>query len=169
MTERKRTSKTLDRIVSALLASSRDTDLVGWYKNNVVVGAMFTGLVVQDKRTVLDTFLTKVTSSLREELTAEQFNQVSISFHLFPDDWDHDKPGRPSNAALYPDLTSHDKGRRTLLLIKRSIDVARQRKPAASSVAPLFLAIALMLKAPRRAPSSFGSSVLVAMARHLPF
>ena len=54
---------------------------------------MFTGLVVTDKRAMLDTFLTKVTAMLRDELTSEQFNQVKISFHLFPDDWDHGKPG----------------------------------------------------------------------------
>lgn len=146
--------KTLDLIVSALLISSRDTDLVGWYKNNLIVGAMFTGLVVQDKRTMLDTFLTKVTNSLREELTAEQFNQVSISFHLFPDDWDHEKPGRPSNATLYPDLASHDKGRRSLLLIKRFIDIV------GSAVmlflcSPLFIAIALAVKLSSKGPVFF--------------
>jgi hypothetical protein len=119
----KKDRQTLDRIASALLLSSRDTDLIGWYKDKSIVGAMFTGLVIHDKRSMLDTFLTKVTSALREELTPEQFNQVSISFHLFPDDWDHDKPGRPSNAALYPDLVSHDEGKRALLLIKRLIDV----------------------------------------------
>ena len=150
----KKARKTLDLIVSALLASSRDTDLVGWYKDNVVVGAMFTGLVVRDKRTMLDTFLTKVTSSLRDELTSEQFNQVSISFHLFPDDWDHEKPGRPSNAALYPDLTSHDKGRRTLLLMKRFIDVAGSFS-LLLLLAPLFVAIALIVKVSSKGPVFF--------------
>lgn len=150
----KKARKTLDLIVSALLASSRDTDLVGWYKDNVVVGAMFTGLVVRDKRTMLDTFLTKVTSSLRDELTSEQFNQVSISFHLFPDDWDHEKPGRPSNAALYPDLTSHDKGRRTLLLMKRFIDVAGSFS-LLLLLAPLFVAIALIIKVSSKGPVFF--------------
>ncbi len=150
----KKARKTLDLIVSALLASSRDTDLVGWYKDNVVVGAMFTGLVVRDKRTMLDTFLAKVTSSLRDELTSEQFNQVSISFHLFPDDWDHEKPGRPSNAALYPDLTSHDKGRRTLLLMKRFIDVAGSFS-LLLLLAPLFVAIALIVKFSSKGPVFF--------------
>ena len=150
----KQNQKTLDRIAAALLASSRDTDLVGWYKNKAIVGAMFTGLVVHDKRTVLDTFLTKVTGSLREELTAHQFNQVSISFHLFPDDWDHDKPGRPSNAALYPDLTSHDKGRRSLLLIKRTIDVLGSAS-LLILFAPVFLAIALAVKASSKGPIFF--------------
>jgi lipopolysaccharide/colanic/teichoic acid biosynthesis glycosyltransferase len=150
----KKERQTLGLIASALLASSRDTDLVGWYKDNVIVGAMFTGLIVHDKRIVLDTFLTKVTNSLRDELTAEQFNQVSISFHLFPDDWDHEKPGRPSNAALYPDLTSRDKGRRPMLVVKRMIDVVGS-VTLLTLLAPLFLAIALAVKASSKGPVFF--------------
>jgi lipopolysaccharide/colanic/teichoic acid biosynthesis glycosyltransferase len=150
----KKDRKTLDLIATALLASSRDTDLVGWYKNNVIVGAMFTGLVVQDKRIVLDTFLTKVTSALRDELTAEQFNQVSISFHLFPDDWDHEKPGRPSNAALYPDLANSDKGRRPLLLVKRMIDVVGSGA-LLILCSPVFLTIAAAVKLTSKGPVFF--------------
>ena len=111
----KKSSITLHRVATALLTASRDTDLVGWYKEDAIVGTMFTGLIVNDKRAVLDTFLAKVSAALQEELTAEEFNQVRISFHLFPDDWDHEKPGRPTNAALYPDLVSQDKGQRTVL------------------------------------------------------
>ncbi len=81
----------LDCVLSALLASSRDTDVVGWYKDGNTVGAMFTGLVVDDKNSILNTILTRVSSTLREELTFDQFNQVSISLHFFPDDWDHDE------------------------------------------------------------------------------
>jgi lipopolysaccharide/colanic/teichoic acid biosynthesis glycosyltransferase len=150
----KKERQTLGLIASALLASSRDTDLVGWYKDDVIIGAMFTGLIVHDKRIVLDTFLTKVTSSLRDELTAEQFNQVSISFHLFPDDWDHEKPGRPSNAALYPDLTSRDKGRRPMLVVKRIIDVVGSGT-LLMLLAPLFVAIALAVKFSSKGPVFF--------------
>jgi len=150
----KQDRKTLDRIVTALISSSRDTDLVGWYQEHVIVGAMFTGLVVHDKRSILDTFLNKVTGALRDELTADQFNQVSISFHLFPDDWDHDKPGRPSNAALYPDLASHDKGRRSLLVMKRVIDIGGSATLLVLC-APLFLAIALAVKASSKGPVFF--------------
>lgn len=150
----KKERQTLGLIASALLASSRDTDLVGWYKDDVIIGAMFTGLIVHDKRIVLDTFLTKVTSSLRDELTAEQFNQVSISFHLFPDDWDHEKPGRPSNAALYPDLASRDKGRRPMLVVKRIIDVVGSGT-LLMLLAPLFVAIALAVKFSSKGPVFF--------------
>ena len=146
--------KTLERVLTALLSSSRDTDLIGWYKSRVTVGAMFTGLVVTDKRAVLDTFLTKVTATLRDELTPDQFSQVRISFHLFPDDWDHDKPGLPSNSALYPDLESRDKGQRAVLLTKRIIDIV------GSSIllllcSPIFIVIALAVKLSSKGPVFF--------------
>ena len=122
----KKSSITLHRVATALLSASRDTDLVGWYKDDAIVGTMFTGLIVNDKRAVLDTFLAKVSAALQEELTADEFNQVRISFHLFPDDWDHEKPGPPTNAALYPDLVSHDKGQRTVLFVKRDCRFCRK-------------------------------------------
>lgn len=61
----KKNSITLSRIAEALLASSRDTDLVGWYKDDSIVGTIFTGLIVPDKRAVLDTFLAKISATLQ--------------------------------------------------------------------------------------------------------
>ena len=98
--------KALNNIVSALLSSTRETDVIGWYKGRTTVGVIFTELQIDDKTSILSTILTRVSTTLRDNLTLEQFNQVSISFHLFPDDWDHDVSGRPSNPALYPDLLS---------------------------------------------------------------
>lgn len=147
----KKSAITLNRVATALLSASRDTDLVGWYKEDAIVGTMFTGLIVTDKRAVLDTFLAKVSATLQEELTADEFNQVRISFHLFPDDWDHEKPGPPTNAALYPDLASRDKGRRSVLFVKRTVDFT------GSSImlillAPVFVVIALAIKLSSRGP-----------------
>lgn len=144
----------LDCVLSALLASSRDTDVVGWYKDGNTVGAMFTGLVVDDKNSILNTILTRVSSTLREELTFDQFNQVSISLHFFPDDWDHDDPGRPSNPALYPDLLSNVKGKRPLLIMKRGIDIVGS-SVLAILCSPLFLIIALAIKATSKGPVLF--------------
>ena len=146
--------KVLDCIASALLSSSRDTDVVGWYKARTTVGVMFTGLVVNDKNSILSTILSRVNSTLRDELTFDQFNQVSISLHFFPDDWDHDTAGRPGNPALYPDLLSRDEGRGTLLVMKRLIDIAGSSL-LAIVCAPLFLAIALAIKLSSKGPILF--------------
>jgi len=149
-----RTSAALDSVVSVLLASSRDTDLVGWYKDRMTVGALFTGLVVSDKISILSTILTRVSTTLRDELSFEQFNLVSISLHFFPDDWDHDSSGRPSNPALYPDLSTQDKGKRPLLIMKRAIDIVGGAILALLCL-PFCVLIALVVKATSKGPVLF--------------
>jgi lipopolysaccharide/colanic/teichoic acid biosynthesis glycosyltransferase len=149
-----KTKRALDCIVTALLPACRDTDLVGWYKENAVVGAMFTGLVISDRNTILSAILTRVSETLRNELTFEQFSQISISFHLFPDDWENDKPGRPSNSALYPDLTTHDQNRRPLLIVKRTIDILGSAAITLLCL-PLFVAIAVAVRLSSKGPILF--------------
>jgi lipopolysaccharide/colanic/teichoic acid biosynthesis glycosyltransferase len=149
-----KTEKSLDSILSVLLSSSRETDLVGWYKERTTVGALFTGLVVNDKNSILSTILTKVSTTLRDELTFDQFNLVSISLHFFPDDWDHDSAGRPSNPTLYPDLSNNNEGKRSLLVMKRAIDIVGGAVMALM-FAPFCLIIALAIKATSRGPILF--------------
>lgn len=149
-----KTTQALDSILSVLLSSSRDTDLVGWYKDRITVGALFTGLVVNDKNSILSTILTRVSSTLRDELTFDQFNLVSISLHLFPDDWDHTSTGRPSNPALYPDLSSNDRGKRPLLIIKRAIDILGGAVMLALC-APFCLIVAIAIKCTSKGPVLF--------------
>lgn len=145
---------TLDAVTRVLLASSRDTDLIGWYEEKAILGAIFTGLLANERGSILDAFLTKVNNSLRDELTAAEFSQVRISLHLFPDDWDHEKPGGRSNAALYPDLVSKDKRRRPVLLIKRMVDMVGS-VAMLIACAPIFLVIALAIKLSSKGPVFF--------------
>ena len=100
-----KTIPALESVMDVLLASSRDTDLVGWYKEKNTIGALFTGLVAGDKSAILTTILSRVSNTLRDEMTFEQFSLISISLHYYPDEWDQNGPGRPSNPALYPDLS----------------------------------------------------------------
>src|SRR5271170_7556140 len=60
--------KALESIIAVLLASTRETDLIGWYKDRTTVGAIFTGLVVTDKNSILSMILTRVNTTLRDEL-----------------------------------------------------------------------------------------------------
>lgn len=95
---------TLDGILSALQLFTRDTDVLGWYKDRTTMGAIFTGLESRDKNLVLGAILTRVSNALRDNLTREQFDRVSISFHFFPDDWDGDVPHQSIDSALYSDF-----------------------------------------------------------------
>jgi lipopolysaccharide/colanic/teichoic acid biosynthesis glycosyltransferase len=98
--------------------------------------------------------LNRVSVTLEGQLTSEAFKQVSISFHFFPDDWDHDKTGRLSNPALYPDLVNHSEGKRGLLLIKRAVDIIGSALMVILC-APAFLVIALAVKTTSKGPVFF--------------
>lgn len=149
-----KTRRALDCISNALVTACRDTDLVGWYEEHSIVGVMFTGLVLNDRNSILSAILTRVSETLRNELTFEQFSQISISFHIFPDDWESDKPGRPSNSALYPDLTNHKTSRKSLLLVKRLIDFFGSLA-ITLLCSPLFIAIAIAVKCSSKGPILF--------------
>jgi lipopolysaccharide/colanic/teichoic acid biosynthesis glycosyltransferase len=146
--------KTFDRIVPALLSSIRETDVIGWYEDLATVGVLFTGLVVEDKNSILSTILIRVSTTLRDNLTLEQFDQVSVSLHFFPDDWDQEISGRPSNPMLYPDLPSRNKAKRSLLGIKRMIDIAGSAT-ALILCAPLLLIAAAAVKVSSKGPILF--------------
>jgi lipopolysaccharide/colanic/teichoic acid biosynthesis glycosyltransferase len=146
-----KTEKTLDGIMTALQASSRETDVIGWYKDRLTVGAIFTGLVVSDKNSVLSTILSRVGAALQNELTFEQLNQISFSFHFFPDDWDDESSGDSSNPALYPDLFANANGKRALLGIKRVMDIIGSALMLIAC-APIFAIIAIAIKTSSKGP-----------------
>src|SRR5271165_1269687 len=148
------TRKHLEEMIGALRACSRETDVIGWYKEHVVVGVLFTGLVINDRNLILKTILTRVSSMLRDELTFEQFNQVSLSFHFFPDEWDNEGGEPTTNIALYPDLMNPSRRKRSLLVVKRAIDVVASGA-GLLLLSPLFFAIAVAIKLTSRGPVLF--------------
>jgi lipopolysaccharide/colanic/teichoic acid biosynthesis glycosyltransferase len=144
----------LENIVSTLMVTTRETDVTGWYQGHSVFGVMFTELVIEEKDTILSTMLERVTNVLRGNLTFEQFNQIVISFHLFPEDWDHSSSRGPSNPLLYPDLSKHNESRRPFRVMKRVMDVIGSLA-ALLLLSPLFLLIAAAIKLSSRGPVLF--------------
>ncbi len=148
------TKAVLLRLADVLLVASRETDIVGWYKDQAILGVLFTGLVGGDRESIINTIQDRVKSIFHGEVTSEDLKQVSISFHFFPDDWDHDRPGRPSNPALYLDLIIPAKRRKPMLVVKRTIDIVGSAL-ALAACSPLFLAIAVAVKLTSEGPVFF--------------
>ena len=145
------TASALEAISAVLLASSRDTDVVGWYRDGKTVGGLYTGLDASDKQTILNTIRARVSLVLRDELTFEQFDAIRISLHFFPDDWDGDNSDRPSDSALYPDLTRQNKGKQPQLIMKRAIDIVIGCVLALLCL-PVCLIIAIAIKLTSKGP-----------------
>ncbi len=144
----------LQNILDALAASTRDTDVIGWYKGQSTIGVVFTELTFTDKGSVLSTMLTRMSATLRESMSFEQLGRISISFHLFPDDWDHDTPGRPSNPVLYPDQATEGQSSGLSALIKRAMDIVGSAL-ALLFLAPAFAVIAALIKVGSKGPVFF--------------
>jgi hypothetical protein len=76
-----------ETVLSALSGFTRNTDVAGWYRENSVLGVMFTEFGSDDRNTLLSAMMTRVGDTLRKNLSSEQFGLISISFHLFPEEW----------------------------------------------------------------------------------
>ena len=107
-----KSQKTLARILAALDLTTRETDVTGWYKEGCVVGVMFTEIAIEERSSILATITARVSETLRGHLTAQQFAQVGISFHLFPEGRDETMLPAAVGASLYPDLSAQDEARR---------------------------------------------------------
>ena len=148
-------SKVAQSILSALALSTRDTDVAGWYKQDKVVGIMFTEIAPDLKKSILATILMRVSGSLKDCLTLEQFSQIGITFHLFPEDWEeHSTPQDPNESAMYPDLQQEIVRKRWSRTLKRGMDVAGSLF-AIILFSPVFFAIAMAVKLSSKGPVFF--------------
>ena len=89
--------KLLENTLAALSDSIRDTDVTGWYKNDSVLGVICTEFGFDDRDTILSTMMTRLSETLRKNLSEQQFSQTCISFYLFPEEWNLDIPQRPTD------------------------------------------------------------------------
>ena len=140
-------------LLSAIEGATRETDVTGWYTTNAVVGVMFTEIVL-DNNAVLSTILSRIGAVVRDRLDTDQFSRVKFSFHVFPDDWNSEDPGRPSNPTLYPDLEKRQTSNRLGLATKRLTDVLGSLL-LLGILSPVFLIIAAAIKLTSRGPILF--------------
>lgn len=147
-------SRALGKVISALSASTRATDVVGWFKNHSVVGVLFTEIIIDDQSSIVSTMMARVSETLGHALTLDQFNQVKLSFHVFPEPWDGGIFDRPSNPMLYPDFSDQDDRRKYKFAVKRLMDVVGSGI-GLILCAPVFLVIAALVKLTSKGPVFF--------------
>jgi len=144
----------LGKIRDVLSLATRETDAVGWYKKGLVVGAMFTEIELDEKKQLFSPILTRVSSALQDSLGFEQFSQLSISFHWFPEEWQTGQRRRPNTPVLYPDLEKRDEARKLFHTLKRTMDVLGSLA-ALLLASPIFVCVALAIKLTSKGPVLF--------------
>lgn len=96
----------LQKILSTLSRMLRETDVTGWYKEDSVVGVMFTEIPLDDESSIPATMMNRVSQTLRSHLTPDQFHQIGISFHLLPETRDHGVSSQSPVPVVYPGVST---------------------------------------------------------------
>ena len=146
--------KIMANLLQAMAQSARDTDLKGWYQEGSVLGVIFTELGAGDDKTVVQSLSGKVTSALYEHLHIEHINEIRLSFHVFPEDWDDNDPGGPAGSTLQVVLERETNRQNSSLLLKRLMDIAGSIGLMAV-LSPVFLAITIAVKLTSKGPVLF--------------
>jgi len=144
----------LQKIVSALSFSTRDTDISGWYKDNSVLGVIFTEISGPDKTSILNTISAKVATAVRKNLDLEQINEIQISFHFLPEEWGKQDSWRGANPERHPELLYGHHSRQFPRFLKRMMDIVGSIL-ALTLFSPLFFLISLAIKLSSKGPVLF--------------
>jgi exopolysaccharide biosynthesis polyprenyl glycosylphosphotransferase len=147
-----RNGRVLGKILSALSLSTRETDVTGWYKNHSIVGVMFTDIGADDRQSILGTMMSRVSETLRNNLSLEKFSQISMSMHVFPEDWDQESTH--GNPTLYPDFVNRNQEQKFSRIVKRLLDVVGSAT-ALMLLSPVFLVVAALVKLSSKGPILF--------------
>jgi lipopolysaccharide/colanic/teichoic acid biosynthesis glycosyltransferase len=145
----------LSRIGSALAPTVRETDYIGWYRDHTTLGVIFTEVLTDKRHTIRDPISRRIASTLQKTVAAGQLDQVSISFHFFPDHWGGEDSGDGAyDPTLYPDTISLRRERRFGLAVKRCVDILFSSL-LLLLCSPLFLLIAAAIRTTSKGPVFF--------------
>jgi exopolysaccharide biosynthesis polyprenyl glycosylphosphotransferase len=142
----------LGQVLSALSLAMRDTDVTGWYETASVVGVMFTEIGTEERSSIVSTVMNRISETLKNTLAPQSFSQLSISLHVFPEDWNQDTS--QGNPTLYPDLLHRHASQSAARAIKRLIDIVGSAA-ALLFLAPVFLVVAALVKLSSKGPILF--------------
>jgi lipopolysaccharide/colanic/teichoic acid biosynthesis glycosyltransferase len=143
----------LPKVGLALSRSTRETDLIGWYERGSIIGVILTEIDPVDINAVLNAVHNKIGAALRAELSLREVNDIHISFHLFPEDWDAQDRESPADSRLYPDLLKGDP-KTIYRIVKRAMDVVGSIT-ALILFSPLFVLISAVIKLTSKGPTFF--------------
>ena len=144
----------LEQALSILVSSKRESDLIGWYREFVTLGIIFTEVGDGEKAPIAETVSQKVESALLEALGREDFSELAISVHVFPEEWDPENSDWVGDSKLYPELRPRLAKKRAHLALKRAIDVGGSAALLLITL-PFLAAIALIVKLTSKGPVLF--------------
>ena len=141
----------LRQAVEIVLASKRETDLVGWYKQGAILGVIFTEVNLEGPVSITETLRAKMETAFLKHMGRDRAAKIAISVHLFPESWDKNSSGWVADSKLYPDLKRKGSRKRLPLVIKRAIDIVGSGA-LLLMLSPFLAAIVALIKLTSKGP-----------------
>jgi lipopolysaccharide/colanic/teichoic acid biosynthesis glycosyltransferase len=143
----------LERVVRPLAGLIRETDTLGWFESNGILGVIFSELGDAELSAAVESIESKTLAAFHRALNANQVEALQISFYSYPQSW---KGGGYAllDPILYPDLTDLEHSKRASLLLKRCIDIVGSSL-ALMLLAPVFAVLAVLIKLTSKGPVFF--------------
>jgi len=90
------------RVASAVASCTRETDVLGWYKQDVTLGLLITEIASTDGTTV-DLLTAKISAAVQQTVGDDTYNKLTLRFRTFPFEDSNDSD---SDELLFPDLAA---------------------------------------------------------------
>ena len=151
--------RTVQTITQTLCEIMRETDLIGWYVKDHLIGVIATEIGKASSKEVRERISAKFRGAFLQALGQRKASQITVSFHFFPEEREDGDLDDSEKNVLYPDLSMKKTSRKLALGFKRAIDIAGSAF-ALILLVPLFGLIALAIKLTSEGPVLFSQERL---------
>ena len=143
--------KVVKKLIKTLSTSTREIDVKGWYKLDLVIGILFTEFDGISKGSLK----AKMEKNIQTVLKPDQYSRITVVTHSFPeDDNKEEKKVVEKNAILYDSIWNNNAARYVSLMFKRGIDIIG----ALCGIilfSPVFICIPFIIKYTSKGPVFF--------------
>lgn len=132
----------------------RETDVIGWYEQGLILGVIFTEVKTAGKDVITEVLYSKVVTALEENLGHNLASSLVVTLHVFPESSDKSRSDSIANIKLYPDISRLAVKKRLPGVLKRAIDIVGSAA-LLLILSPVLAAIALAIKLTSKGPVIF--------------
>lgn len=144
----------ITRVENALCSAVGEIDLVGWYSTKTCLGAIIPELGDEIRADVLETILHRIEAGLHTYFPDTDADQITVSFHTFPEPVASDLEDSNESMRFYPDVPVRQRARWSSLMLKRAMDIVGSLL-AMIALSPVFLVVVALVKLTSRGPALF--------------
>jgi lipopolysaccharide/colanic/teichoic acid biosynthesis glycosyltransferase len=112
-----------DRLASVVSSAIRESDVVGWYESQTVLGVIFTEVKAHENPSIAEALCAKVGKALTEAFEKSLAAKLVVTVHLFPESLNGTRSDWEADVKLYPDLKTRAGRRRLPMVLKRAMDI----------------------------------------------